>query len=137
MSKPFGVMRWRTPRIEHSDIVFVMAAGRIVAFSEDGYLDAEYLPDLEELPWAEELIQALPEISSAAAARSFDAFIRERKITDDPVGDFVGDARQDAKMPSVKQWSELRRYLENRHVSEDVINAARRAWHEYEGWRTD
>lgn len=137
MSKPFGVMRWRTPRIEHSDIVFVMAAGRLVAFSEDGYLDAEYLPALEELPWAEDLIELLPEISTPAGGRSFDEFIRERKITDDPIGDFVGDARRDAKMPSVKRWSELRQYLESRHVSDDVVTAARRTWHEYEGWRTD
>jgi hypothetical protein len=137
MSKPFGVMRWRTPRIEHSDVVFVMAAGRVVAFSEDGYVDADYLPALEELPWAEDLLEPLTGVSPDAAERSFDAFIRERKITDDPIGDFVGDARHDAKMPNVKRWSELRQYLESRHVSEDVVNAARRTWHEYEGWRTD
>lgn len=66
---------------------------------------------------------------------TFKEYLRSRRITDTPAGDFTADARGDGRMPDINSWPELRDYL-NRHVSGgtrgEVLRAARKVWSGYQ-----
>lgn len=62
---------------------------------------------------------------------SFIRYIQERRITDTPSGDFTKDARADSRMPDVKSWPELRRYLERSGAIPAAIEAGHRVWNAY------
>jgi hypothetical protein len=47
----------------------------------------------------------------AMATKSFRNFIRSATVTDNPRGDFIGDAKADHELPDVKTWEELEDYL--------------------------
>jgi len=64
-------------------------------------------------------------------AVSFKDYIKGRRRTDTPQGDFVDDARDDRNLPDAKSWSELENYLLNRRAIPDAIAAARLVWRQY------
>lgn len=133
MTKAVGILRYRSPRVEHADIVFVLADGRLMARAEDLYVEDGLSPSIDELPWAEDLVAPLTDLDHP---RSFAAFIAQRRVTDDPIGDFVADARVDRRMPPAESWAELRSYLERRGADPAAVAAGRRTWHEFEAWRS-
>lgn len=62
---------------------------------------------------------------------SFRDYVRQRRITSDPVGDFVIIARLDSGMPDAKTWDELRDYLGRQSAAPGVVECARRVWRGY------
>ena len=62
---------------------------------------------------------------------SFLVYLRHRRITDDPAGDFVAVARLDKALPDAETWDELRRYLEELGAAEAIVEAAHRVWRAY------
>jgi hypothetical protein len=65
-------------------------------------------------------------------AMSFREYIRIRRHTDNPQGDFVEDARGDPNFPDVKTWDEMEGYLRHRSASHEAIAAARVVWRQYQ-----
>lgn len=65
---------------------------------------------------------------------TFKEYLRTRRVTDTPQGDFTSDARSDKRMPDVVSWQDLRAYL-HRTVGDDmiekVLDAARPVWAAY------
>jgi hypothetical protein len=80
----------------------------------------------------EALIEAL---AFEAAARTFRSFLKARRITNTPSGDFVRDARADSQMPDCETLDELLTYLRLRGACDEAIRAARRLWPAFERWR--
>lgn len=62
---------------------------------------------------------------------SFIRYLKERRITDTPAGDFTKDARDDSGMPDVQSWPELRRYLERSGAIPAAIQSGHRVWAAY------
>lgn len=62
---------------------------------------------------------------------SFRAYIRQRRITDDLIGDFVRDARHDTALPDVQSWPSLRDYLRDLRAPDGAFTAARKLWLAY------
>ena len=58
-------------------------------------------------------------------------YVNFAPITDDPEGDFIGDARRDRGFPDVRSWSELKGYLRTRGACREAIVAARAIWRQY------
>jgi len=68
----------------------------------------------------------------------FKTYLRHRRVTDTPAGDFVRDAREDPTFPDVSSRDELLAYVDHRAPSNarrDVLAAARVVWRQYEGWK--
>ncbi|MDG1372742.1 MAG: YozE family protein [Paracoccaceae bacterium] len=63
--------------------------------------------------------------------QSFLEYIKSRRITDTPAGDFTHDARRDRNLPDAQSWDELRRYLSRRTSNPNVIAAAHSVWSQY------
>ena len=63
---------------------------------------------------------------------SFLEYIKARRITDTPNGDFVSDAKRDKNLPDVKSWEELRSYLRGKTRHPEVFSAARSVWRQYQ-----
>ena len=61
----------------------------------------------------------------------FRTFIRARRVTDTPRGDFIADAKADRHFPDARSWAQLACYLVHRHACHGAINAARRVWNAY------
>lgn len=61
---------------------------------------------------------------------SFAEFLASAAITDDPSGDFIKDARDDLRMQTVSDWTELRRYLWRKGAGH-AVEAARVVWDAY------
>ena len=62
---------------------------------------------------------------------SFKGYLRHRRVTDDPAGDFVAVAQLDGAMPDADTWDDLRRYLEQRHATAAVLETAHKVWRAY------
>lgn len=62
---------------------------------------------------------------------SFLAYVRQRRITDDDLGDFVLVARVDPDMPDAEHWSMLECYLQTRGACPQVLLSARQVWRAY------
>jgi len=62
---------------------------------------------------------------------SFRAFVQKRRITANPAGDFVEDARFDRTFPDPGTWEELDHYLFTRFACSGAIKAAKQVWREY------
>jgi hypothetical protein len=68
-------------------------------------------------------------------AVSFHEFIRTRRITDTPRGDFIGDAKDDRTLPNATRWSELEFYLLQKHACLEAVRQAKKVWNEFNRWR--
>ena len=66
-----------------------------------------------------------------AKNQSFRDYIKNRRITDTPAGDFVSDANNDQTLPDVQTWEELQGYLRGKTRHPEVIDAARTVWRQY------
>jgi hypothetical protein len=66
---------------------------------------------------------------------SFVAYIKTCQAGDDPVGDFVRDARADRDLPDAETWRQLELYLSKRGTMDRAIVAGKRVWLAYEGSR--
>lgn len=62
---------------------------------------------------------------------SFREYVKARRITDTPAGDFTGDARRDPNLPDAKSWPELKAYLEAIPHANGVIEAGYQVWQGY------
>ena len=62
---------------------------------------------------------------------SFKEYLKTRRITDTPAGDFTGDAKRDPNMPDAGSWKELKAYLEKVSRAEGVIPAGYQVWQGY------
>ena len=63
----------------------------------------------------------------------FREFISTRRVTDNPRGDFIADARRDPRFPDVQRWSELEGYLRIQgDACPKAIRQAKRLWQEFE-----
>ena len=70
---------------------------------------------------------------------SFNAFLKVLPISDDRIGDFVSDARRDICFPGrrdseyhmVKDFSDLRRYLDHCNACSGAYDAAKDTWRLY------
>ena len=62
---------------------------------------------------------------------SFRDYIKNRKASDTPAGDFVRDAKEDRKLPNATSWSQLESYLVTRGAIYDARKAARTVWSGY------
>jgi hypothetical protein len=59
------------------------------------------------------------------------------RVTDDPVGDFIGEYREDKKAPDdFESLDRLRLYLHMRNACPEAIEAAAGAWKRYRDWRS-
>lgn len=63
---------------------------------------------------------------------SFRKYVKNRKVTNDPAGDFAGDVQGDDKFPDVKSWREVSGYLWSRGADLAVMEIAKEVWDEYE-----
>jgi len=62
-------------------------------------------------------------------------WLKVAKVTDDPAGDFVKDARSDSQFPEkVTSLERLRGYLRWRGACSEAIEAALPAWRRYQTW---
>lgn len=62
---------------------------------------------------------------------SFREYVKRRRITDTPAGDFTRDAQMDPNMPDARNWAELRAYLERVSNLPGVIPAGQQVWQAY------
>jgi hypothetical protein len=63
---------------------------------------------------------------------SFRDYIKKRRVTDMPAGDFTADAKVDRDLPNVTSWDELEGYLYDRGACDNAIKAARSVWRGYQ-----
>jgi hypothetical protein len=63
---------------------------------------------------------------------SFVAYIKTCQAGDDPMGDFVRDARDDRDLPDAETWRQLELYLSKRGVMDRRMVAGKRVWLAYE-----
>ena len=61
-------------------------------------------------------------------ALCFRDYIQTRRVTSTPVGDFVRDAKEDAQLPDVETWDQLKMYLVTKGAIPAVVDAARIVW---------
>jgi hypothetical protein len=62
---------------------------------------------------------------------SFREYIRRRRVTDGPVGDFVEDAKTDRGLPDAASWDQLDTYLITRGADSGVRQAGYAVWRSY------
>ena len=76
--------------------------------------------------------------SGQGSPPTFRQYVRERRVTDTPAGDFIADAKKDQSLPDVRSWQELVTYLiGQRNAHRDGLKAARTVWIAYERTRPD
>ena len=63
---------------------------------------------------------------------SFREYLKRRRRTDTPEGDFVEDAAGDRRFPDAMTWEEVEGYLRcHPHAGPEAIQAARNVWRQY------
>ena len=62
---------------------------------------------------------------------SFKDYLKRRRRTDTPEGDFVKDALRDRRFPDATTLEQVESYLRRRAVRSEVIAAARAVWRKY------
>jgi len=63
---------------------------------------------------------------------TFREYIAKRQARENPQGDFVRDARDDARMPDVTSWSQLHAYLRSIRACPEAVDAGRLVWRSYQ-----
>ena len=67
---------------------------------------------------------------------TFKVWLAAAHVTNDPVGDFISDARQDAQLPETfTSAAQLRGYMRTRHASLEVLATVPAIWRRFELWR--
>jgi YozE SAM-like fold len=67
---------------------------------------------------------------------TFKVWLAAAHVTNDPIGDFVSDARQDAQLPeTITSAARLRGYLRTRHASQEVLATVPAIWRRFQHWR--
>ena len=66
--------------------------------------------------------------------RSFCAWLRQAKATDDAVGDLIRDVRRDRAFPRAKSLAAVKQYLATRDATPPVFDAVDAAWRRYSAW---
>jgi hypothetical protein len=67
---------------------------------------------------------------------TFKVWLAAAHVTNDPVGDFISDARQDAQLPETfTSAARLRGYLRTRHASLEVLATVPAIWRRFQLWR--
>ena len=67
---------------------------------------------------------------------TFKVWLAAAHVTNDPVGDFISDARQDAQLPETfTSAAQLRAYMRTRHASLEVLATVPAIWRRFELWR--
>ncbi|WP_181147634.1 YozE family protein [Ensifer aridi] len=66
---------------------------------------------------------------------SFKSYLKTRRITDTPAGDFTADALRDNNLPDAESWSELKAYLERVSRLPGVIPSGYQVWQGYQRWK--
>jgi hypothetical protein len=64
----------------------------------------------------------------------FQAFIQTARVSNDPRGDFIGDAKSDDELPNATTWDDLESYLRRQRACDEAIAAGREVWEEFERW---
>ncbi|WP_315722746.1 MULTISPECIES: hypothetical protein [unclassified Bradyrhizobium] len=62
---------------------------------------------------------------------TFWEYVKNREVTDDAAGDFVGDAKNDHRMADMRTWDQLETYLITQSAIPEAISAAKVVWREY------
>jgi hypothetical protein len=62
---------------------------------------------------------------------TFAEYLKNRRITDTPAGDFVKDARDDHRMAEMKSWDQLETYLITQSAIPEAVAAAKAVWKSY------
>jgi hypothetical protein len=69
---------------------------------------------------------------------TFKEYIKTRRVTYNPRGEFIKDARADLDMPdNFACWRELEGYLQRRDACEGAIKAAKIVWRQYRKYLSD
>jgi hypothetical protein len=63
---------------------------------------------------------------------TFRKFLKSRKVTDNPRGDFIFDACQDECLDAIQSKEQLVTYLRRKSVCSEAIKEARILWNAYE-----
>ena len=67
---------------------------------------------------------------------TFSQWAIRARVTDDTVGDFIGDFRRDQSAPNdFESLARLRLYLHTKNACPEAIKAAAGAWQRYRSWR--
>ena len=70
-----------------------------------------------------------------ASQPMFRQWANQARVTDDPVGDLIGDFRTDRGAPDdFESLARLRRYLNLKNACPEAIEAAAVAWRRYRSW---
>jgi YozE SAM-like fold len=65
------------------------------------------------------------------ASLSFTEYLKSRRVTDTPAGDFIIDAKSDPTMPDATSWKQLEFYLTTKGAIPDAVTAAKIVWKGY------
>jgi hypothetical protein len=60
--------------------------------------------------------------------KTFKQWIKTTNITDDPVGDFIADARQDPRLPNVKSKRALHWHLVRSGACQEAVKTIPEVW---------
>lgn len=74
-------------------------------------------------------------LATIAPHCGFKAYVRAARVTGNPRGDFIKDARSDAGTPVIRSWDHLEGYLINCGACYEAIEAGRTVWRDFEKWR--
>jgi uncharacterized protein YozE (UPF0346 family) len=67
--------------------------------------------------------------------RSFNEWVMQARVTNDPAGDLIDDMRADQKLPSIfHSIGELRRYLILKNACRGALVAVPVVWRRYRHW---
>ncbi|OXE35531.1 MAG: hypothetical protein CGW95_13285 [Phenylobacterium zucineum] len=66
---------------------------------------------------------------------TFADYLAKRQARDNPQGDFVRDAREDARMADMHTWPQLQAYLYSKRACHEAIEAGRLVWRSYQQFR--
>jgi hypothetical protein len=66
------------------------------------------------------------------AKLTFTEYVKARRVTNTPAGDFVADAKADRGMPDVKSWEQLHTYLVMKSAIPEAIAAGKAVWRGYQ-----
>jgi YozE SAM-like fold len=65
----------------------------------------------------------------------FRTFIQTARASNNPRGDFIGDAKDDDGLPNATTWEELESYLHGCRACHEAIDAGKVVWDEFKRWR--
>lgn len=63
---------------------------------------------------------------------SFKNYVKTRRVTNTPAGDFIKDARSDSNLRDFESYDDLKSYLETCNAIKEVYPAARSVWRGYQ-----